>query len=214
MAIAQAMGQSTLGVVKRVGRRSRQTEHIARMQTDQRQRAQSAPVVARWVLRAKFGRKLRVCSLLHEWLDDIASHAGAEPSKARVLAGAIGEDETRIELELGLWSMSELEHIIASLDRSSHSAWSQRLEHEIEGSPCWVVMNSVSPSHADNAPTPPAASSSAGTPSAIVDSPSFAATSSGKVEQDDRPPASEGRWVKDWKGEWLEVNPGDSLPGL
>lgn len=191
-------------------------------------RAQTAPVVAKWLVPAAFGQRMAVCKLLHEWLDEVAQPAGADTSKARVLAGAIGQEETTVELELGVWSLAELENTLASVNTEKHWNWASRLQHCLAGSPRWVVLNAVSKAQAGAASSlPPSHAPSSAFNAHEYRSESESEQGVGEVlsaqpeaslSQPATPTAEDdndgGKWMVDWKGDWLKINPNDSLPGL
>lgn len=112
----------------------------------------------------RFGSRADAAALLAEWITTIAVPAGLPANSARVLAGAVGAPDGRLELELRLPSISALEGLWSSLPAPAHRAWGERLARHIDGSPRWEVfyelpagvVGGVAPTSAtENAPPPP-----------------------------------------------------------
>ena len=57
----------------------------------------------------RFGSRTEAAALLAEWIATVATPAGLVPGSARLLAGAVGAPDGRLELELRLSSIADLE---------------------------------------------------------------------------------------------------------
>lgn len=101
----------------------------------------------------RFGSRAEAAALLAEWIATIALPAGLSPGCARVLAGAVGAPDGRLELELRLASISALEALWAALPAPTHRAWGERLARHIEGSPRWEVFYELPSGGGGSAPT-------------------------------------------------------------
>lgn len=176
---------------------------------------------------AKFGTKREAARLLWDWVERVGAPAGIEPSKSRVLAGTFGEAETRLELELGFWSLAEAESCFAAIDSAKHKEWAERFQEVIQGSPQWRILNAMPKESAQ----PPAGSSAQVDKKpgeVILDHQSSerpeegegvgtgeSSTESSQVEEQSSQAAQgQSRVIRDWKGDMLRINPGDILPGL
>lgn len=97
----------------------------------------------------RFGSKAEAAALLAEWATRIAPQALGEAGKGsfsspsvRVLSGAVGASESRLEVEVrGLPSLAALEALWESLPREENRAWQERLaRHVVDGSTRWEVF--------------------------------------------------------------------------
>ena len=100
----------------------------------------------------RFGSKAEAAALLTEWATKIAPRALLEagkvgggttsPPSVRVLSGAVGASESRLEVEVsGLPSLAALEALWEALPREENRAWQERLaRHVVDGSTRWEVF--------------------------------------------------------------------------
>lgn len=94
----------------------------------------------------RYGRKLEAVSLLQEWVTNIGSEASPplNASNTRINSGAIGAPESRLELEITLETLAELEQFWATIPPEAHKHWSQRMNPCLmDGSPTWEVFRTV-----------------------------------------------------------------------
>lgn len=187
-------------------------------------------VVARWSVDARFGRKGDALELLKEWASAVAPPAAAPP---RLRAAALGAPESRLELELEFTSLADLERFFAELPFAAHKEWGGRFaEVVIDGTPRWEVFTAlpVAQELAPAQPPPAAAPAPSDEPESLLDSllasadpevesllaganaDAGAASSKAEelAEEAPRPPGT--KVVLDWKGDPMEILPGDKLP--
>ena len=90
----------------------------------------------------RFGSKAEAAALLTEWATKIAPRALLEagkvgggttsPPSVRVLSGAVGASESRLEVEVsGLPSLAALEALWEALPREENRAWQERLARHV-----------------------------------------------------------------------------------
>ena len=96
-------------------------------------------VVARWTAHARFGHKREALACVQDWLEDIASGAGAGSRyEMRVVTGAVGALESLIEVELEMpGGLAELQTFFGALPREEQASWS-RCGWLFEGRACAV----------------------------------------------------------------------------
>jgi hypothetical protein len=109
-----------------------------------RSSSQSASVVARWNLVAKYGHKDECIKMLHEWADTVGRAAGLDPVRDIVLiSGNIGAIESTIELEIrnGLSSVGDFHELVQNIDVNMHREWGMRFaEHVVDGTTKWEIF--------------------------------------------------------------------------
>ncbi|KAK9844342.1 hypothetical protein WJX74_001025 [Apatococcus lobatus] len=99
---------------------------------------------ARWSLDCRYGRKGDAQALMQEWVRDVGSQAGLTRFNARISSGAVGVPESRLELEIELDGLAELDDFWSRIPAVGHKAWSERASHVIvDASPRWDVLRSV-----------------------------------------------------------------------
>jgi hypothetical protein len=180
---------------------------------------------------------MEAVALLQEWVRDIGAVAGLTPANTSIYSGAIGVPESKLQLEVTLDTLADLEQFWASIPPTEHKAWSQRMQSlVVHGSPTWEVYRTVAafpatPSSPTLAPpTLPASSSTSvantglvmasgddleryGETSSPASSPSIPSTVETSPSGLSVVSSSEDADViLDWKGEPLKINPGDKLP--
>lgn len=63
--------------------------------------------IARWTLDARFGKKDECISLMKKWQHEVGNKVGWK--EARMTTGSIGALESRVEVEIKVKSLAELE---------------------------------------------------------------------------------------------------------
>jgi hypothetical protein len=138
----------------------RQPQPAARRHRSRLLTACAASVRARWLLDARYGHKTEATALVREWVEQVGAAAGLAASNARLVSGAFGVPESRIELEADFDSLADFERFLARVPAAPHRAWSQRMQGMVvDGSPRWEVYRTVSVF--DGAAAVPAAASAA-----------------------------------------------------
>lgn len=158
---------------------------------------------------------MEAIALLQEWVQSIGSQAGLTAENTTILSGAVGAPESRLELEVGLDSLAQLETFWGQIPPQAHKAWSQRAQHFlIDGSPQWEVYRKVS------VPTDPKQSSAPSQPaeeqvqteSGLI-LPDFAQSQEAVIADAAEEASAQAENVMlDWKGDPMQINPGDRLP--
>eukprot|EP00887_Chlorella_sp_A99_P007271 scaffold2.g7271.t1 len=195
---------------------------------------------------AVYGAKMEAVALLQEWVRDIGSRAGCTAANTRLNSGSVGAPESRLELEVEMPSLAELERFWASIPPGEHQAWSRRLrELVVHGSPTWELYRTVDMDAPLVAPPSSSSSSSssaaagnggaaAAEPPAQAAQPLVQLASKGEVARygegaEPRLPgadaaqtasglavvsgeAATAEVLRDWKGDPMEISPGDKLP--
>jgi hypothetical protein len=99
-------------------------------------------IVARWHVDARFGHKNEVIESLAWWADNIAPQIGWSREKMRMVTGSVGARESRIEHEVVLNDLAELNAAwdrLATIER--HRQWSRDMEpNVVSGSMYWEVF--------------------------------------------------------------------------
>ena len=98
--------------------------------------------IARWRIDARFGHKQVVIDALKEWHRTIGSQVGWAPDKVRLASGSIGARESRIEVDIVIRDLAELEAAWAKLATiDAHKAWSAQLDADVvSGSTRWEIL--------------------------------------------------------------------------
>lgn len=101
--------------------------------------------VARWHLTARFGRKDECLKLLQRWEIDVANRIGWRAGSLRTVAGGIGVNDSEIEVDVRIDSISDLE--AAWRDMAGvpyHAEYMQQLRDlVVDGSTRWTVHRIV-----------------------------------------------------------------------
>lgn len=165
---------------------------------------------------------MEAIALLQEWVQTIGSRAGLTDQNATILSGAVGVPESRLELEIELDSLAQLESFWGQIAPQAHKAWSQRAQHFlIDGSPQWEVYRNVSmPAVSEPGQMSlPAAEPAVTQTQAGLIMPDYKQQPQGLVipenprdQSDDMDPPQNEDVMLDWKGDPMVVNPGDRLP--
>ena len=166
---------------------------------------------------------MEAVALLQEWVQDIGSEAGLEPSNTAITSGSVGVPESRLELEVSFNSLDELEQFWASIPPIEHKIWSKKLQAVIvDGSPQWEIYRTVEPF--PNAPPPPPTATLIG--SLVLASDDDVGKYGGDQSERSLPSVrketasglavvsstAEVEEILDWKGDPMKINPGDRLP--
>ncbi|KAL0045455.1 hypothetical protein WJX82_007122 [Trebouxia sp. C0006] len=177
-------------------------------------------IKARWCIDIKYGVKMEAIGLLQEWVQDIGSQAGLIANNTTILSGAVGAPESRLELEVELDNLAELEAFWGQIPPQAHKAWSQRAQHYlIDGSPQWEVYRNVSVlpmPERGSALSRPAREPSQQTESGLI-LPDSAQSLEVLVadtapDQAEESASVDDNVILDWKGDPMQINPGDKLP--
>lgn len=101
---------------------------------------------ARWILDTRYGHKAAALELLGEWVHTVAAAAGVDPANVRILTGAVGCPDSRVELHIDQFAnLAEMDAFLASVPGAAHTAWGERFApHVVDGSPTWHVLHEVS----------------------------------------------------------------------
>ncbi|KAL6782696.1 hypothetical protein ACKKBG_A07770 [Auxenochlorella protothecoides x Auxenochlorella symbiontica] len=162
----------------------------------------------RWLFDVKYGSKQEALAHIQEWILTIGQEAGLRLSDARILSGAVGVPESRIELELDMPDMAALESLWASIPADQHRAWGERLAHTIvHGSPVWHVYRETPVQSQEILEATKGGILLSGLRDGAGGSAPAAPPPAGVEEP-------EARYMIDWKGDRLKINPGDRLPGV
>ncbi len=97
--------------------------------------------IARWSVEVRFGRKEAALALMRRWWEEIAPAIGWSRQQARLLSGSLGVPESRVEVEIALDDLAELEQAWARLAAlEAQSEWARELEGLIvSGSTNWTL---------------------------------------------------------------------------
>lgn len=112
-------------------------------------------VSARWILDTRYGHKAAALELLGEWVHTVAAAAGVDPANVRILTGAVGCPDSRVELHVDQFAtLAEMDAFLASIPGAAHRAWGERFApHVVDGSPTWHVLREV-PARTATTPEP------------------------------------------------------------
>lgn len=101
--------------------------------------------IARWSIDVRFGHKDAAMVLMHKWQEEIGNKVGWEHSNLRILNGSIGAAESRLEFEMTVDSLAQLEQIWAKLPEiPAHKQFGKDLEpHIVSGSNHWDIFRVV-----------------------------------------------------------------------
>lgn len=102
--------------------------------------------VARWSIDVRFGHKDAALSLMRKWQAEVGNKTGWENANLRILNGSIGAAESRLEFEMTVDSLAQLEQMWAKLPEIPyHKQFGKDLEPLIvSGSNHWDVFRVVS----------------------------------------------------------------------
>lgn len=183
---------------------------------------------------------MEALALLQEWVRDVGSQAGFTAQNTRIFSGAIGSPESRLELEVTVESMADLEQLWGAIPADLHAAWSQRARNLlIDGSPRWDVLRTCAVLPEASGAAVAAVAPAVAAPAASYSRPSpsgrplrvprgvnpWKAEDTQQAELASTPvetlgsglvvPAPEEHEpdvILDWKGDPMIINPGDKLP--
>jgi len=171
-------------------------------------------VKARWCFDAKFGHKQEAIKLLQEWIQKVTEATQSTTGAMQISHGAVGTPESRIELEVELESLAELESFWGSVPSKYHREWANRMQDRIvDGTPQWTVHHVVQLTSDISSPAEGSVKSKANRsslPDQILKE---------MKKQDAQETSEEGvvlggdmKNVLDWKGDVMTINPGDVMP--
>ncbi len=98
-------------------------------------------ILARWDIDARFGHRDAALALLREWWREIAPQVGWTPDQVRVSSGSLGVAESRLEVEVRLADLAELNDAWTRLANArGQEEWARALsEHIVSGTPRWRI---------------------------------------------------------------------------
>lgn len=101
--------------------------------------------IARWQVEAKFGYKQSAINSMNKWLEEVGSQIGWKPDKVRLITGSIGAHESRIETEVKIKSLKELEDAWNKLGKlKEHKKWGKEFEkYIVSGTAQWKIYRIV-----------------------------------------------------------------------
>ena len=101
--------------------------------------------IARWHLTAQMGHKDAAIEIFRKWQTDVGERIGWRASSVRVTTGLIGVNQSHIELEVRIDSLSDLEGAWADMAKNPyHQQYAKELQAHIEsGSNLWQVLEVV-----------------------------------------------------------------------
>ena len=73
-------------------------------------------MIARWKVKAQFGKQTQALNLLQEWYAEIGSQTDVDLATKRITSGSVGADEATIETEFEIEDLTELQ---AFFDKSA-----------------------------------------------------------------------------------------------
>ncbi len=102
-------------------------------------------MIARWHVHARFGHKQAAIELMRRWWREIAPQIGWSTGQLRILTGAVGENESAIDVEVELADLAALNEAWTLLAQAKgQEDWARDLEpHIVSGTPRWTVHRIV-----------------------------------------------------------------------
>lgn len=102
-------------------------------------------LIARWQVRAAFGRTEEVVALLRKWEVDVGQRIGWRTGSVRIAHGSIGLAANEIELEVRIDNLTDLESAWNDMDKVPyHAEYLKQLAPLLEaGSKGWTVLKEV-----------------------------------------------------------------------
>ena len=101
--------------------------------------------IARWEFSCRFGKVDDCISILRKWEMDVGDRAGWRAGAVRLLTGFLGANDSQVEFEARVDSLSDLEGVWADLERNPHHReYMKQLEQVIQtGTSKWSVLREV-----------------------------------------------------------------------
>lgn len=98
--------------------------------------------VARWSVDVKFGHKDQAMDIFRKWQKEVGEKVGWGNGASRILTGSVGAPESRIENEMQVSSLGDLERAFAEMPKHAyHKKFSDELEpHIVSGTNRWEVF--------------------------------------------------------------------------
>ncbi len=102
-------------------------------------------MIARWHIDARFGHKQAVLDAVKAWGRDIGQQIGWHFDKMRITTGSVGALESRVEVEVSIQDLAELDQAWTKLSAmEAHKQWSKYLEpYIVSGTPRWEIFRVV-----------------------------------------------------------------------
>lgn len=98
-------------------------------------------MIARWHVDCRFSYKEEALASLRGWFDDVGRDIGLDSGNVRFLTGSVGAAESKIEMELTVNDLADLNDIWNKMGSvKSHPDWARKIEpFLVSGSPYWTV---------------------------------------------------------------------------
>jgi hypothetical protein len=99
-------------------------------------------LIARWQIRAKFGKTDAVVALLQKWEADVGQRIGWRLGSVRIARGKLGVGAGDVEFEVRVDTLNDLESAWADMKAVPyHAQYMQEIEPMLDGgSATWVVL--------------------------------------------------------------------------
>jgi hypothetical protein len=97
--------------------------------------------IARWHFSARFGHTQQCVDILRKWEVDVGQRVGWKAGSIRVVSGLLGANDTDIEFEVRVDSLTDLESAWSDIDKVPyHKQYMKELEGLVSGSTSrWTV---------------------------------------------------------------------------
>lgn len=98
-------------------------------------------ILARWQIDARFGHRDAALTLMRRWWSEIAPQLGWASEQVRIASGSLGVAESRLEVEVQLANLAELNSAWQRLANArGQTDWAQEISaHVVSGSARWHV---------------------------------------------------------------------------
>eukprot|EP00466_Bigelowiella_natans_P021280 jgi/Bigna1/145449/aug1.99_g20157 len=158
----------------------------------------------------RYGSKYAAVELVQEWMRTIGAKAGLNDNNCRLLSGAVGVKESRLEMEVDMPSFAALETFWSSIPMEEHMDWSERMKpHMVDGSPEWQVYRKLAATTSSSSPTnlQQEMKESGGLEKirGLYDD---------DEEEDEGEETGEEKMIFDMEGKPIKLNKGDKIPDL
>ncbi|MEM6988622.1 MAG: hypothetical protein AAF499_19105 [Pseudomonadota bacterium] len=102
-------------------------------------------MIARWIVKAQFGKQAQAINLLEEWYAQIGSQTDVDLTTKRIISGSVGADEAVIETEFEIEDLAELQGFFDKIGAIEiHKEWGQDMGNVVvSGSGVWQVFRVI-----------------------------------------------------------------------
>eukprot|EP00210_Caulerpa_lentillifera_P001862 g1791.t1 len=171
-----------------------------------------ASVKARWSFSAKFGHKQDALKLVSEFVNEVSSQCSSL-TNAQISHGAIGVPESIIELEIEFENLAGIDALWNSIPSEFQIQWTEQMKSFIvDGSAQWTVHH-ILPTSTPQIPILDQSMSKIITPNDNQEAVKLGEAFLEEMKTNKKTETStQKRVMQDWKGDLLEINPGDNLP--